>query len=79
VRFSYVAADADHDDHGSAGDIRTGMESFEKVRTLLEQHRYRCRSTAAKKQRGGPLLKAVHQIGGPPVDLDALWGTARLC
>jgi hypothetical protein len=32
------------------------MESFEKVRPVLEQHCYRCHSTAAKKQRGGLLL-----------------------
>jgi mono/diheme cytochrome c family protein len=35
---------------------QAGMEPFEKVRPILEQHCYRCHSTAAKKQRGGLLL-----------------------
>ncbi len=40
----------------AAGSPQAGMESFEKVRPILEQHCYRCHSTAAKKQKGGLLL-----------------------
>jgi hypothetical protein len=35
---------------------QAGIESFKKVRSVLEQHCYRCHSTASKKQRGGLLL-----------------------
>ncbi|HEY7269784.1 MAG TPA: DUF1549 domain-containing protein, partial [Dehalococcoidia bacterium] len=40
----------------AAAPPQAGMESFEKVRPVLEQHCYRCHSTAAKKQRGGLLV-----------------------
>jgi|SRR5579875_2961813 len=51
---------------------QAGMESFEKVRPILEQHCYRCHSTAAKKQRGGLLLDSrdgLHKGGesGPAI------------